>query len=52
LTYAVTSNLSVTASGSIDFARNAQDNLSPATGGASQREFDHNLASVGATYKF
>jgi len=52
LTYAVTPHFSVTASGSIDIGHNAQDNLSPATGGASLREFDHNLASVGATYKF
>jgi hypothetical protein len=49
LSYAVTRNFSVTASGSIDLGRNAQDN---APGGAQYREFDHNLASLAATYKF
>lgn len=49
LTYAFTPNFSMTASGSIDFGHNAQDN---APGGANYREFEHNLASLGATYKF
>jgi hypothetical protein len=49
LTFAVTRAFSITASGSIDFARNAQDN---APGGNEYREFDHNIASLSATYKF
>jgi hypothetical protein len=49
LTFAVTHNLSITASGSIDFGHNAQDN---APGGADYREFQHDVASIGATYKF
>ena len=48
-TYAFTPHFSVTAAGSIDFGVNAQDN---APGGANLREFEHNVASVGATYKF
>jgi len=48
LTYAVTRNFSVTASGSIDFGRNAQDDAP----GSQYREFDHNIASLAATYKF
>lgn len=49
LTYAITRHFSVTACGSIDFGRNAQDNP---PGGAQYREFDHDVASVAATYKF
>jgi len=49
VTFAVTRNFSVTAAGSIDFGRNAQDN---APGGAQYREFDHDIASLAATYKF
>jgi len=49
VTYAITPTFTVTASGSIDFGRNAQDNP---PGGASYREFDHNVACLSATYKF
>jgi hypothetical protein len=49
LTFAVTRAFSITASGSIDFGRNALEN---APGGNQYREFDHNIASLAATYKF
>jgi len=49
VTYSFTPNFSVTASGTIDFGRNAQDN---APGGGQFREFDHNVASLSIGYKF
>jgi hypothetical protein len=49
LTFAFTKNFSVTASGSIEFARSVQDNP---PGGSEYREFDHNVASLAANYKF
>lgn len=49
LTYAFTPNLSVNAAYLIELGRNVQDNP---PGGADYREFDHNVASLAATYKF
>jgi hypothetical protein len=49
LSYAVTRNFVVTASGTIGFGRNAQNNPPD---GAEYREFDQNLASLACTYKF
>lgn len=49
VSYAFNQHFSVTASGSIDFGRNLFHNP---PGGVDYREFDHDLASVAATYKF
>jgi len=49
LNYSFTPNLSASLTYAVDFGRNAQDNLALPE---KYREFDHQLVSLGATFKF